>query len=101
VGTVTRITDTEILVRCSGRAGGVYVERLPRPIRLRIGRGNRAELVNADTAEAPDGEQQQAARRIDAAYRKWSHARGDLEALRGLRAAVDDFLQQHGGVPPG
>lgn len=90
-GTVTRLTDTEIVVRCSGRAGGVYVERYSRRDGTRNGRGNRAELVNAEPGQPADGAQLQAARRIDAAYRAWSRARADREALLELRAAVDDF----------
>lgn len=97
-GTVTRVTEGEIVVRCAGRAGGVYIERYSRRDGPRIGRGNRAELVNTDPAEAVDDEQRRAVRRIDAAYRAWARARHDVGLLRELDAAATDQLQ--GGLPP-
>jgi aminoglycoside phosphotransferase (APT) family kinase protein len=74
------------------------MERYSRRDGLRLGRGSTAELVNTDPVGGAGGGQQQATRRIDAAYRAWARARDDLEVLRLLHTAVTDYLQEHGGA---
>lgn len=87
--TVVRIDGSAIVVRCDGARGGTFVERYGLRDGLRIGRGNRAELVTGEphATAAPDP-----AARIDAAYRAWARNRSDVEALRALQAAVTERL---------
>jgi hypothetical protein len=61
--------------------------------RRRDGGGQRAELVNADTASGRP-ENQRRELRIDAAYRAWVRNRGDVEALRELHAALGEQLSE-------
>jgi hypothetical protein len=64
------------------------VHRFDRRDGVRVGGGQRAELVNA-TAEVPQlPEERRRELRIDAAYRAWTRNRGDVQKLRELQAAV-------------
>jgi hypothetical protein len=49
------------------------------------------ELENAVLRE------EQSVRRIDALFRRWKRDRDDLDALRSLRDAISDYLQNHVG----
>ena len=61
---------------------------------VRVGTGGRAELVTADAPEPTSVEQRRQAARVDAAYREWTRERGDLDRLRVLREAVDQYLDE-------
>ena len=53
--------------------------------------GGRAELLSPSEDTAPARQRTQ---RIDAAYRQWSRHRSDEKALRHLRDAITDYLDQ-------
>lgn len=91
--TVISVTESRITVRCSGRAGGIYVENYSRRDGQRVGRGMRGQLVNRTATEQTDG-RRAGTQRIDAAYRQWARNRADLDALRALQAAIADHLGQ-------
>lgn len=98
-GTVIRIEPTRIVVSVPGRGGGKFVEQYGRRDGVRVGRGNRAELVAVDP---DDRAARDLLRRwthpIDVAYRDWSRRRGDVDALRRLRDLIDEHLKEAGAV---
>jgi hypothetical protein len=87
-GTVTRVGATHLTVSVPGPRGGKFIERYSLRDGLREG-GGRAELVTLSDDTAPARQRTQ---RIDDAYRQWRLHRSDVEALRALRAAVDEQL---------
>jgi hypothetical protein len=94
-GTVVRVTGTEIFVRCTTRDGVTYQERYGRRDGVRLG-GERAELVEPEPENAVFREEQSLSR-IDALIRGWQRDPDDLEALRRLRDALSEYLQDHLG----
>jgi hypothetical protein len=94
-GTVVRLTATEIFVRCATRDGVTYQERYGRHDGVRLG-GERAELVTPGQQNAAS-RKERSLRRIDALFRRWKRDPDDLEALRRLRDAISDHLQDHLG----
>jgi hypothetical protein len=92
-GTVVRVTATEIFVRCTTRDGVAYQERYSRREGVRLG-GERAELVNPERDNAVLRKERSVSR-IDALFRRWRRDPDDLEALRRLRDALNDYLQDH------
>jgi hypothetical protein len=94
-GTIVRLTATEIFVRCTTRDGVTYQERYGRRDGVRLG-GGRAELVRPELENAVPREER-SVRRIDALFRRWRRDRDDLVALRRLRDAISDYLQDHAG----
>jgi hypothetical protein len=94
-GTVVRLTATEIFVRCTTRDGVPYQERYGRRDGVRLG-GERAELVTPGLQNAAS-RRERSLSRIDALFRRWRRDRDDLEALRRLRDAISDYLQDHPG----
>jgi hypothetical protein len=92
-GAVVRVDAFQVVVSCRGPRGSKYVERYGLRDGVRLGGGTRAELVNAEpeSTAARDLLVQQT-RQVDAAYREWSRRRADVEALRALRAAIDELL---------
>jgi hypothetical protein len=94
-GTVVRIEPTQIVVSVKGRGGGTFVEGYGRRDGVRVGGGNRAELVSLDL---DDPSAQDVLRRhthpIDLLYREWSRRRTDVEALRRLHDAIGDYLEE-------
>ncbi len=92
-GTVVRIEGPHLVVLTRSPRGVPYVDRYGRRDGVRVGGGQRAELVNAGAAETagiPEGRRRQL--HIDAAYRAWARNRGDVEKLRELQAAISDVL---------
>jgi hypothetical protein len=94
-GTVVRLTGTEIFVRCTSSDGVPYQERYGRRDGIRLGDG-RAELVKPQLENAVLREER-SVRRIDALFRRWQRDRDDLDALRSLRDAISDYLQDRVG----
>jgi hypothetical protein len=94
-GTVVRLTATEIFVRCTTRDGVTYQERYGRRDGVRLG-GGRAALVEPELENAVPREER-SVRRIDALFRRWRRDPDDLVALRRLRDAISDYLQDHAG----
>jgi hypothetical protein len=94
-GTVVLVTATEIFVRCTTRDGVTYQERYSRRDGVRLG-GERAELVKPELDNAVLRKERSVSR-IDALFRRWKRDPDDLGALRRLRDAIDDYLQDHLG----
>ena len=95
-GTVVRLEATAVIVSVPGRGGrGTFIERYSRRDGVRIGRGNRAQLVDvsSDDRAVRDLEKQRT-HHVDVLYRAWSRRRGDVEALRQLHAAIEQLLQE-------
>ncbi len=93
-GTVIRAGAHHIDVRVEGPRGGTFIERYRTRDGVREG-GGRAELVRGDidTPAARD----QARRRtqhIDALYRQWHRRPADVDALRELRDAINQHLDE-------
>ena len=89
-GTVTRVGSTHLVVTVPGPRGGTFVERYSLRDGVRDG-GGRAELVHPGDDTAPARRRTQ---RIDVAYRQWSRRRDDVDALRELRDAVSEQLDE-------
>jgi hypothetical protein len=81
-------------VGCDGGKGARYVERYRLCDGLREGKGG-AEFVQTDagnhTAHSVAGRE---TRHIEALCRQWHCRPGDLEALRELRDAISDHLDE-------
>ncbi len=93
VGTVARVTGANILVNIRSRHGVAHQERYRRGDGVRVGGVSRAELVNSDTANpSATSEKQRQMQRIHSLYRAWYRNRDDVEALRQLHDAIDDYL---------
>ena len=86
-----RLTGTEIFVRCTTRDGVTYQERYGRRDGVRLG-GGRAELVKPELENALPREER-SVRRIDGLFRRWRRDPDDLVAMRRLRDAISDYLQ--------
>ncbi len=98
-GTVVRVEPTRIVVSVRGRAGGKFVEQYARRDGVRVGRGNRAELVAVDPDDrAARDLLRRRTHPIDVAYRDWSRRRGDVDALRRLRDLIEAHLEEAGAV---
>jgi hypothetical protein len=94
-GTVVRIGLSHVVVRVEGPRGGTYIEHYSLRHGLLEGRGRRAELVAPDTDNPATRDLlRRRTQRIDNAYRQWSRRRADVEALRELRDAINDQLQE-------
>jgi hypothetical protein len=95
-GTVVRTEPTAVIVAVAGRGGrGTYIERFSRRDGVRVGRGNRAQLVDVGSDDrAARALEKQRTRHVDVLYRAWSRRRGDVEALRQLHAAIEELLQE-------
>jgi hypothetical protein len=92
-GTVVRIEGSRVVVSCKGPRGATFIEHYGRRDGLRVGRGQRAELVNPDGMGAVSTERRRQVLRIDALFREWTANRADTDRLRQLRAAIDECLQ--------
>jgi DNA-directed RNA polymerase beta' subunit len=92
-GTVVRFDRAHVVVRVEGRRGVKYVQRFGLRDGLREG-GGRAELVTPGDDPASRDLVRRRTQRIDAAYRQWSRHRGDVDALRELRDAVSQQLDE-------
>jgi hypothetical protein len=93
-GTVLRVGTTHVDVCCDGARGAKYVERYRLGDGLREGKG-RAELVRVDAGHlAARGVAGREIRLIEALYRRWHRCPGDLEALRELRDAISEHLDE-------
>ncbi len=93
-GTVIRAGAHRVDVRVEGPRGGTFIERY----RVRDGirdSGGRAELVRADAHDpAARDLARRRTRNIDALYRQWNRRPADVEALRQLRDAISDYLDE-------
>lgn len=87
-GTVARITERHVVVRC-----GAYVECYRLRDGFREGGADRAELVNDGPLQQTGA--QSRARRIDRLYRDWARNRTDLERLQRLQEAIGDMLEEN------
>jgi hypothetical protein len=93
-GTVIRVGMSHVDVCCDGYKGARYVERFRLRDGLREGKG-RAELVRADAGHlAVRGVVGRETRHIQTLYRQWHRNPGDLEALRELRDAISEQLDE-------
>ncbi|MGY1615614.1 hypothetical protein ACI797_02610 [Geodermatophilus sp. SYSU D00691] len=93
IGTVVRLEGSRLVVSTRSDRGVGYVHRFDRRDGVRVGGGQRAELVNA-AAEVPQlPEERRREMRIDAAYRAWARSRGDVEKLRELQEAIHKGLE--------
>jgi hypothetical protein len=95
-GTVVRVEPTRIVVSVQGRGGKArFVEHYGRRDGVRVGRGNRAELVAVDPEDrAARDLLRRRTHPIDVAYRDWSRRRGDVDALRRLRDLIEEHLEE-------
>jgi hypothetical protein len=91
-GTVTRVTDTKVVVRVQSPRGAVYVREFALRTGIAAGRGSSAALVDAPASAATD-ERRREQQRIDALWRAWARNRGDVDALRDLHAALSQQLR--------
>lgn len=93
-GTIVRVGPAHIVVSCKGPRGGTFVEQYSRRDGIRAG-GGRAELINVDV-DNPKARDflRRRTQRIDVLYREWSRRRADVEALRELRDAISDYLEE-------
>ncbi len=89
-GTVVRMGATHVVVRVEGPRGGTFIERYSLRYGLRDG-GGRAELVRADGTPQQNRRNTQ---HIDLLYRQWHRRPGDFEALRELRDAISEYLDE-------
>jgi len=80
------------VVTCRSARGVPYVHRFGRRDGVRIGGGQRAELVSDEGAQSGLQSDRRAAMRVDAAYRAWAQEKDDLEKLRDLQAAISEAL---------
>jgi hypothetical protein len=92
-GRVVRVDGTCVTVSCQGPRGGTFVERYSLRDGLRMGGGNRAELVLPELLDAAGDEQRRRMHRVDVLFRAWTRDRGDVEALRRLHAAIGECLE--------
>jgi len=93
-GTVIRVGSSHVDVACDGHKGTRYVERYRLRDGLRECKG-RVALVRADAGHlAARGVAGRETRHIEALYRKWHRRPGDLEALRELRDAINEHLDE-------
>ena len=94
-GTVARIESRYLIVTTRSPRGDRYVHRFNVRDGVRIGGGQRAELVDPGTASAPSASNEARRRqlRVDAAFRDWSRHRDDVDKLRRLQAAVAAALE--------
>jgi hypothetical protein len=90
-GTVIRVGASHVDVCCDGARGGKYVERYRIRDGIRDG-GGRAELVRAGPAGGDQARRR--TQHIDGLYRQWHRRPGDVEALRELRDAISDYLDE-------
>ncbi len=94
IGTVIRVGMSHVDVCCDGHKGARYVERYRLRDGLREGKG-RAELVQADAGHlAARGVAGRETRHIEALYRQWHRRPDDLEAVRELRDAMSEHLDE-------
>ncbi|TFV72484.1 hypothetical protein E4P40_20455 [Blastococcus sp. CT_GayMR20] len=91
-GKVIRVGALFVDVATEGARGGKYVEQYRRRDGVRDGGGGRAELVRAGTAVRPD--RGRGTQHIDGLYRQWRRRPGDVDALRELRDAITEHLDE-------
>jgi hypothetical protein len=93
-GTIIRVGTSLVDVCCDGHKGARYVERCCLRDGPRGGKG-RAELVRADaghlTIRSVAGSE---TRHIKALHRQCHRGPGDVEALRELRDAISEYLDE-------
>jgi hypothetical protein len=87
-GTVARVTNRHVVVRCGG-----YVECYRLRDGIRDGGAGRAELVHNHALR--DGQDERPIKHIDEAYRDWTRSRSDLDRLRRLHKAIGEALEGH------
>ena len=93
-GEVIRVGPVYVDVRVKPPRSGTYVERYRVRDGVREG-GGRAELVRGDTDNpAARDRSRRRTQHIDGLYREWSRRRTDVEALRQLRDAISDYLDE-------
>jgi hypothetical protein len=97
-GTVARVAGPYVVVKVTSRHGGTYAEHYRLRDGVRVGGLGHAELIQAHRAQpAPDDTRRRTAK-IDAAYRDWTRDRGDVDRLRRLHAAIEEFLPDGASV---
>ena len=93
-GTVTRVTDTSVLVTVQSARGVAYVQEFSLRTALRTGRGNDGALVTAPGPDAGTDDRRGERQRVNALWRAWSRDPDDVAALRELHAAIGDRLRE-------
>jgi hypothetical protein len=81
-----------VTVSCQGPRGGTFVERYSLRDGVRMGGGNRAELVLPEALDAVGDAQRRRMHRVDVLFRTWTRDRSDVDALRRLHAAIGECL---------
>src|SRR3954454_8627403 len=89
-GTVVRTEPTAVIVAVPGRGNrGTYIERYRRRDGIRVGRGNRAQLVDVSSDDRAGRDlDKQRTHHVDVLHRARSRRRNDVEALRQLHSAA-------------
>ncbi len=88
-GTVARVTDRHVVVRCGG-----YVECYRLRDGVRDGGAGHAELVHGRVHSDVDARRR--FKGIDEAYRDWTRSRSDPDRLRRLHETVSQVLEEQG-----
>lgn len=98
-GTVGRVGGSCIYVSSLGVRGTKFVERFSLRDGVRVGGGNRSELVDVTPDQPAAGDMvRRRTQRIDALYRAWSRRRHDVEALRALHDAIGEYIGATAGT---